>query len=189
MQAIHTKLFELRLWVFFFLLMGVALTVAAVRTHLNTANEIPIITNAAQFGEHYGQRVYVHAPVINTGISHSFRRAVGTRGRYETITWHLYLIQFEDAYVALRSRNSDLQFGSLFYVSVLRMPEDTIGAELLQRYSHTGTYISMYIARWAYRNLAFQTFAVAMVFLVVGIILGVVALRKRRQRLVYSDFV
>jgi len=171
----------LRFWILFCLGMGVLLTIAAIRTQRGNAGEIPVVTSATQFSGHYGQRVYVYAPVGRTGISNGFRSRVGTSGRYETIVWHLYIIRFDDADVALISRDGDLRFEGKFFVSVLRMPENEIAVELLRQYSHMDADMSVYIARWAYRNLALWTFAMANVFLIAGCVLLVVALKIRKR--------
>jgi len=171
-------LLTLRFWVIFCLGMGVLLTIAAIRTHRSNAGEIPIVTSAVQFSEHYGQRVYVYAPARRTGISDGF---IGDTGRNETIVWHLYIIQFDDADVALISRDGDLHFDGKFFVSVLRMPENAIAVELLQQYSPGGVGMSTYVARWAYRNVAAWTFAAAMVLLAAGSVLSMVALKRRKR--------
>jgi hypothetical protein len=171
----------LRFGFIFCLIMGIGLTVAAFNTYRENAGGIPIILSAAHFGEHYGKRVYVEAPVALTDISGIFTDVVTRpRGRTSTrnITWYLYVIEFEDAYVALRSRYSNLKLDETLFVRVSRMADDRIAAELT---SHSPIEFSAYTAVFAYRNLAVKTFLLALAFLLGGAGFAVAYIKAGRK--------
>jgi hypothetical protein len=180
----------LQLGFIFGLFMGIVLTIPAVSSYRELSGEIPVISSAARFGEHYGQPVYVEAPVVLTGISGIFADVrISPRGRSSTrnITWYLYVIQFEDDYVALLSRYSNLNLDETLFVTVSKMADvGTFGRIATELTSHSPVEFSEYTAISSYRNTAVKTFLAALAFLLGGAGFLVAYLKVRTRKYKFS---
>ena len=167
-------------------LMGVGLTYAAFNTYRGVSGDIPVVSSAADFGKYYAMQVYVDAPITFTDVSAVIttteRRPRGRSATRDTV-WYLYVIQFDDAYVALRSRYNNLKLDSPLFVRVLH--DDNISSQLTALYP---AEFSAHSAIYAYRNLAFTTFFTALGFLLGGVGLAV-ANAKVKKRMELADVI
>ena len=143
---------------------------------------IPLITRASELTERVGDRIKIAAEIEYTGI---YGRYSEGRGRQRTTrTWHLYIINFEDAPVAFRSIRDDVHTREYVYGAVMRMPADFISEGLLNKYLLDDTNFSQYTARLFNRNAADDLLCSGIVVILIGGFFGAIYLLSKRWRTV-----